>query len=244
MANNLKIDSLRDFTDKGLRELESWLEPWFIRKKPGGGAGGEVLWEDVGTDNLFTRVPPRALSLVQSSNPLVVGGAAGFTQATVDFSAGVSTIVTNDRTGSYETNVASQPAWTGSAFDLLASGSADRLRLHSTGMYMWSVMWSMNFNYGMPPNEPRLCNVEVALPNNPTGAIVFPTRHIGLVNAYVLASTSNVNYVSSWGGVLHTSAPPTPANSPVRVTLFHDFDINLDYSITLSIVRLNDYKFQ
>lgn len=52
MASNDKIDSIYDFTDKGLRELESWMEPWLkgvLKGETGGTAVGALEWEDVGT---------------------------------------------------------------------------------------------------------------------------------------------------------------------------------------------------
>jgi hypothetical protein len=45
-----KIDSVYDFTDKGLRELESWLEPWLKGESKGEvSLGGGLDTEDVGT---------------------------------------------------------------------------------------------------------------------------------------------------------------------------------------------------
>ncbi len=51
MASNNKIDSVYDFTSKGLRELEVWLEPWLkgaLKGETGVGVGA-LEWEDVGT---------------------------------------------------------------------------------------------------------------------------------------------------------------------------------------------------
>jgi Concanavalin A-like lectin/glucanases superfamily len=43
MSSREKIDSVYDFTDKGLVELKAWLEPWFLRD-----GAGAFEWEDVG----------------------------------------------------------------------------------------------------------------------------------------------------------------------------------------------------
>lgn len=43
MSRDGKIDSTKDFTNRGLKELEAWLEPWFLNRSRGGITGLEYV---------------------------------------------------------------------------------------------------------------------------------------------------------------------------------------------------------
>jgi len=73
MASKNKIDSVYDFTSKGLRELEVWLEPWLkgaLKGETGVGVGA-LEWEDVGGPGGLS---PMRYQLLTGGGTLAISG--------------------------------------------------------------------------------------------------------------------------------------------------------------------------